>query len=271
MTTALSKLREQVIEAFTSDQPWEKKTLRLKAGLDRKFAQLVTGTVAKKLNRPWTKDAGTFVNYHIDEAVVNHLLYATADLRFFLASLAGITEKRIVFDSPAGSGVECYRDGTTLLINATGKQGETESWSRCLSISKSTGRNAYDKHLYVPNYRGGEAKYGERVLPQVVEWATVRRGVGYQAIPGRLFFYGRFALPVGHTGNAAARVETCFLKVQLDRVQRPCVQRLLKNGSKSRRLDGKEVHMHGYPISEVELRKDFPAGADLVLATKITI
>lgn len=270
MTTALSKLRKQVTEAVLNDRPWVAKSRRLQAGLGRKFDRLVPEEVARALSRPWTTDPNTFVNHHLDAQVVDLLLLPTADLRFFLARLAGRTSRSIVYGAARGQGVECFRDATTFLINESDEVGATVSWSRCISISKETGLNAYPKHLYRRDYRGNEATCGADMVPRVVEFAAVRGGLGYGG-GGRLFFFARFATPVGLTGRRGARTETHYLKVQLDRVQRPATTRRLKGGGTSRPLQGMEIHMHGYPISEAELRADFQVGAAQVIAAPITI
>jgi hypothetical protein len=268
ITSALLRLREQVTEALGYDRPWTGKARGLQAGLRGKFERLVPDEVARTLDRPWGKDLDTFVNHHLDDPIVEALLLPTADLRFFLARLAGRTRTNIVFGSPTGPGIECYRGASTLLINESGQARETVSWSRRLSISKSTGKNPYKKHLHEPRYNGREAKYNADVVPALVESAAVKNGLGYGRAD-RLFFFGRFASPVGQTGRGGGRSETHYLKVQLDRVARETTPRLLKSGRTSRHLQGMEIHMHGYPISEQELRDDFPIGAAAVMSLAI--
>ena len=228
MATALVKLRTQIISAFADDRAWKANAAKLQRGLRAKFDRLVPGGIALP-RRPWTVDVDTFVHHYIDDHIVDLLLLPTADLRFFLAQLAGNTSLTTVFASSGGDGVECYRDATTFLINADGAIGETVSWSRCISISKSNGANAYRKHLYEENYRGSEAKYGRGVVARNLETLVVRRGHGHFVNGRRIHLYGRFARDVGTTGKRAARVETRLLKVQLDKVRRPTASRLLKD------------------------------------------
>ena len=270
MTTALVKLREQIIEAVDAGRPHLTKAERLKAAVGRKFDRLVPLGIARGMARPWMTDVTTFVNHGMHDPIVDDLLLATADLRFFLARRVDRTSHSILYDAPAGDGVECFRDATTLLLNLLGRVGTTESWSRCLSISRSGGHNAHRKHLYEASYRGDQAKYAADVLPRSVEAAAVRGGLGH--FDGvRIFFYARFATAIGTTGPQEARTPTHVIKVQLDRVHRPRVMRRHKDGSTSRRADGREVHMHGYPISVGELRGDFPVGAAQVLALALPL
>ncbi len=187
--------------------------------------------MVRRLARPWTADAETFANHYLDDETVRLLLLPTADLRFFLARSVGLTARDILYASANGGGVECYRDATTLLINAEGDEGETESWSRCISVSKVTGDNAYPKHLHERNYRGQVAKYAAAIVPRNVEALVVRRGLGHFETTSRLFMYGRFDFMVGVTGKGAARSETPILKVQLDKGRRPAFSRRLKSGA----------------------------------------
>ena len=81
MSTVLSKLRKQVTAAVPKDRPWEKRCCRLQAALARKLDRLAPKEVARGLSRPWTTDANTFVNHHLEAEVVDLLLLPTADLR----------------------------------------------------------------------------------------------------------------------------------------------------------------------------------------------
>lgn len=266
MATALGKVREQIERAILADGPYVAKTQRLQRGLARKLQRLVSADVARRLARPWTRDPETFANYYLDDEAVRLLLLPTADLRFFLARLAGMTAHDVVYTSADGEGVECYRDATTFLINADGEEGETDSWSRCVSVSKLTGDNAYRKHLYAPNYKGDIAKYAAAIVPRKIEACVVRHGLGHFDGANRIFMYAAFDFVVGMTGRGPARSETSILKVQLDRARRPAFMRRLKSGARRAHQDGWEVRMHGYPISRAELREDFPVGAAQVLA-----
>lgn len=266
MATALSKVRDQIERAILADRPYLAKTQRLQRGLARKLQRLVSTDVSRRLAHPWTRDAETFANYYLDDEAVRLLLLPTADLRFFLARLAGMTAHDVVYAAADGEGVECYRDATTFLINVDGEDGATHSWSRCVSVSKLAGDNAYRKHLHAPNYNGDVAKYAAAIVPRNIETLVVRHGVGHFDGANRLFMYAAFDFVVGMTGRRAARSETSILKVQLDKARRPAFMRRLKSGARRPHQDGWEVRMHGYPISRAELRQDFPVGVAQVLA-----
>jgi hypothetical protein len=269
MATALRKFREQIARAVVNDRPYLAETQRLQQGLTRKVQKLVSKKVERQITPLLKADAETFANYYLDNKIVQLLLLPTADLRFFLARHFKLTMRNVLYASPDGCGVECYRDATTLLINAEGKEGATQSWSRCLSVSMIIGKNVYSKHLYERNYRGPNAKYAATVIPRNVEALVVRCGSGHFESATRLFMYGRFAFTVGQTGRYAARTETQILKVQLDRTRRPAFRRRVKSGARRPRQDGWEVRMHGYPITENELFREFPAGARQVIANEI--
>jgi hypothetical protein len=266
MTLRLKQLRARLVKARANGQRDDWAAHAFQQGLLGKVQRLLPSQIAGRIrgNGVLTVPPRAFAEQFLDDVLVDHLLRPTSELRFLVAQLVGLTSREIVFSAQNGRSVECFRDASTLLINRE-DLGKTQSWSRLMSISRAHGASAYPKHLHAPKYRGAEAKYHAGVDPARAEARAVMQGFGHLDTENRILFYGRFADQIGVTGRQGARMETDLLCVQLDRVPRPSVRRRLQNGTASH-LQGWEVQMHGYPVSDGELRRHFPSGAEGVRA-----
>ena len=227
---------------------------QVRSALARKFA-LLPDDIARGIRiRPWTWNQDRFVNYGFDQQIVQRMLLPVADMRFLLAHDFGLTRRDLVFANKHGNhGVECFRRTGSLLVRRPRNDvEEVESWSRLISQTRRTGRNAYPKHLHVARYTGSSAKYGPGIVPRDVERLAVFGGFGHFT-GDLLFVYCRFANVVGSVSRGRQREDSHILKVQLSRHPRPTLAR--------GRREGWEVLMHGYPISSRELAADFPGRA----------
>lgn len=134
---------------------------------------------------------------------------------------------------------------------------KVSSWSNIVSLSDRglqwSMSQPYPKHLHNAKLKKiRESMYGKDIGPVEIESLVLEKGFGKFSQADRAYFFAKFDREVGHIpGVNGQKVTTDILKVQVDRVTRP----LKKQGSKKYR-QGFFFKMHGYPISDAELRDD---------------
>lgn len=209
---------------------------------------------------PLPTDASDLVSYIAQSQELRIALKPVAEMRLAYAELLSLVQQDLIHETKSGPGIVAWRHGKSLLV----RRQRVESWANVRSASH-LGVGGTAKHL--PNTVDKKAS---RFLPGIsvpdLEYLIFEHGRGHFDGKARLYMYALFQADVGLVIDRKKQERSNIVKVQFDRVARPKCERRTQDGETVWRAQGYQVQSHGYPISEAELRADFPAGADAVLA-----
>ncbi|WP_346209252.1 hypothetical protein [Aeromonas salmonicida] len=201
-----------------------------------------------------TSNEKYFFNEYCSKNHELHALFrAQVTAEFILMDLHGKVHENRLQDTK-GRYLKDFRYAKRLVFSDGHK---VSSWSNIVSLSNRglqwSMSQPYLKHLYNAKLNKiRESMYGKNIDPVEIESLVLEKGFGKFSQVDRAYFFAKFDREVGHTpGVNGQKMPTDILKVQVDRVTRP----LKKQGNKKHR-QGFFFKMHGYPISDAELRAD---------------
>jgi hypothetical protein len=150
----------------------------------------------------------------------------------------------IVYSKEEGAWLRVARESYRIALARTEIES-AESWSRLTSISKTrsdhwstSGKPKKSKFL-------GKFKY---ILP--LETSAFNRGIGVLIRPNVMRMYGKFKTPIGRSPRGEDQE---FICVECERVHR----RQDTNAKNPEKVFGYKVRIHGYPMTEKDIEKDF--------------
>ncbi|MFM5681368.1 hypothetical protein [Aeromonas veronii] len=194
-----------------------------------------------------------FTEYNAKNIELHALFRESITAEFKLMSLHNKTHKDRLQDEN-GNYLEDFRYSKRLVFSDGSK---VSSWSNIVSLSnrglKWSMSLPYTKHLYNSRLKNiSESMYGENIDPVKVEDLVLEKGFGKFIQVNRAYFFAKFENDIGYVpGKNGQKIPTKILKVQVDRVPRP-----MKILGKKKHLQGFFFKMHGYPISDNELKSD---------------
>ncbi|NOJ21057.1 hypothetical protein [Vibrio jasicida] len=244
--------------AFTSNKLKKIVVLALSKKLDAITLRLKSKGNIHIYPTDWSKILASNESYFFSEYSTNnqelHALFrASVTAEFLLMDFHSKVQSNRLQDTK-GSYLKDFRYANRLVFSDGYK---VSSWSNIVSLSDRglqwSMSQPYPKHLYNAKLtRISASMYGKDIDPVKIESLVLEKGFGKFFQADRAYFFAKFDREVGHIpGGNGQKVPTDILKVQVDRVTRP----LRKQGNKKYR-QGFFFKMHGYPISDAELRAD---------------
>jgi hypothetical protein len=182
-------------------------------------------------------------------------------MRLRYAELYKLASKEVLWSAKDGDALLCWRSNESLLFLNGAK---VHSWSRIRSLTGGV----TEKHLPTSRNRNA-SKFDPGVDIHALERAVIAGGQGYVNGARQVMMFGRFVENIGMAVSGSAQTLTAIVQVHLDLRNRPKCKRKSASGAVVHRACGKFVEVHGYPITEAELKARFPASADTVLRSRL--